>query len=190
MAFMLRMFMKVCKMQDGKDLDDLAISPMTYDPTNIACPSCKAKAAMDEHSSYWRHFIYLKDNVVTDIRINIKRLRCSSCGKTHAALPEALIPYLPFSICFVARLIIDWLDKEFSSIEALCKHYQIAINTFYRLRARFERSVLLAYDVLAGRAKIRSTAQILSCRDIQTADELLNGFFILTKRSFCQPYDP
>jgi hypothetical protein len=182
--------MAICKDSEQGDLDAMALAPPSYDLSRTVCPTCKARASMDVHSSYHRHFTHIKDGDVVDIRIRIIRLRCASCMKTHALLPEAVVARSPFSIPFIASLIRDWLDRVFPSIEGLCAHYGIAINTFYRLKARFERSVRLAYGITSGQGGIRCALTILSGCNIYAADSLLSGYFLLAKRSFCEARGP
>jgi transposase-like protein len=106
--------------------------PVALDLDRAVCPYCKAKETMVPHASYLRHFVYIKDGEAIDEPISIQRLRCKSCDNTHAVLPLATIPYMAFSIRFIARIVIDKLTGTFSSVEALCAHYGISTNTFYR----------------------------------------------------------
>jgi hypothetical protein len=145
---------------------------------------------MSAHGSYRRNFTYVKDDTVIDALIDIRRLSCASCGKTHAVLPGAVVPHSPFSVRFIALLIIDWLQQRYPSVEQLCAHYRIVVNTFYRLKERFEHCVRLAYGLVAGKGVQCEVARILAGVNMHASDELLSEFFKLTNTSFCQSRGP
>jgi glutaredoxin len=186
-VFMLRAFMSICKSLKADDLDVLALTPVNCDLSAAVCPHCKARGSLDAHDSYRRNIIYLKDDAAAEARITIRRLACRSCDKTHALLPEGLVPYSPFSVRFIARVIIDWAKQRFSSIERLCGHYRIAVNTFYRLRRRFLSCVMIALGVTGTKDKAVKVASLLLSDDLTAMDSFLEMFFKLTGRSFCQP---
>jgi transposase-like protein len=185
-VFMLRAFMSICKSLKADDLDALALAPVNCDLSVVVCPHCKARGSLDAHDSYKRNIVYLKDDAAAETRIVIRRLICKSCDKTHALLPEGVVPYSPFSVRFIARIIIDWIKQRFSSIEGLCEHYRIALNTFYRLRKRFLDCVMIALGVTGTKDKAVKVASLLLSDDLPAVDSFLEMFFKLTNRSFCQ----
>jgi transposase-like protein len=182
--------MSVCKNLLGNSLDAVALEPVDLDLEKARCPSCKARGRLAYHSAYRRWFIHILDGVITRARIWVKRLKCTSCNRTHALLPEAAIPHSPFSVCFVASLITDWKDHRYRSIERLCEHYGIATTTFYRIRRRFSSCVKIAWGLVAGKDRESKAAHILSGGDVHAADGLLEAFFKKTNTSFCQPRPP
>jgi len=186
---MLRLFRSACKDLSVGNLDTLALGGSECDLSKARCPSCRSPFLIG-HSSYRRNFTYIKDGIVIDATIDIRRLRCCSCGRTHALLPSAVIPHSPFSVRLVASIIIDYLEHSFSSIEELCVRYGIAVNTFYRIRRRFEHCVRLACGLMPHVVGARQAAGVLAGPCTVAADGLLSGFFRLTGTSFCQGRGP
>jgi hypothetical protein len=61
------------------------------------CKFCGYEGMLHRHGYYSRNVItryYIK-------RISILRVKCPSCGKTHAILPSFLIPYYQYSLEFI-----------------------------------------------------------------------------------------
>lgn len=70
---------------------EIYISPI-YD-----CKFCGYEGMLHRHGYYSRNVItkyYIK-------RINVLRVKCPSCNKTHAVLPSFLIPYYQYSFEFI-----------------------------------------------------------------------------------------
>ena len=61
------------------------------------CKFCGYEGLMHRHGYYSRNVI----TKYTIERINILRVKCPSCGKTHAILPSFLIPYYQYSLDFI-----------------------------------------------------------------------------------------
>jgi hypothetical protein len=193
---MIRAFLNVCKRLDDDDLDGIdTIDSFATNGTKIAlaqaiCSKCGAELGTDVHAHYQRHYVHIKDGQVTDTLLDVIRLKCSSCDKTHALLPLGVIPYSVFSIRFIALLIIDWRNERFSSVECLCEHYQIATNTFYRIKKRFKACVVLVVGMIDANGKMLAIAKTIAEKGIRAADLLLSGFFDKTAKSFCQVRGP
>lgn len=65
------------------------------------CPSCVFEGKLYSHGSYLR-------NLITEEKsfpISIHRVKCPICGKTHALIPDILIPYFQYSFSFVTRCL-------------------------------------------------------------------------------------
>lgn len=86
----------------------------------LECPNCYSNDII-RWGFYERNIIFFSDenklNVESDI-IKIQRVRCKSCGKTHALLPIGIIPYKQLTTEIVNELIISIsstsLDNTFS----------------------------------------------------------------------------
>lgn len=81
----------------------------------LVCPKCKTVGLFHRHAFYNR---YLFNN--TEEYITIQRVRCESCGSTHALLPDIIIPYRYFSSPFVLRLFDLYLKKHLSVSQIAC----------------------------------------------------------------------
>jgi transposase-like protein len=190
---MLRAFFEVCKQQrrQGKTaFCDPALEPVKINSAKVICPKCKARSSMVPHSMYSRNYVHIEEGRVVSAIIEISRLRCTSCDTTHALLPLTVIPYSVFSIRFIASVIVDWETMRFSSIEALCDYYKIAINTFYRIRERFYSSVRITLGATHRRQDGIALAVVLTGEDYCQSDTILSAFFHATSTSFSQGLGP
>ena len=96
---------------------EIYISPIYV----YGCKFCGYEGMLHRHGYYSR-------NVITRHcirRISILRVRCPSCGKTHAVLPSFLIPYYQYSLEF----IFECLYLSF----VLKNSYSKIVNLFNRL---------------------------------------------------------
>lgn len=73
------------------------------------CKFCGYEGMLHRHGYYSR-------NVITSHcikRINILRVKCPSCGKTHAVLPSFLIPYYQYAFEFIFEcLYLSYVVKD------------------------------------------------------------------------------
>lgn len=80
-----------------------------YISSVYGCKSCGYEGMLHRHGYYSR-------NVITRYsinRINILRVKCPSCCKTHAVLPSFLIPYYQYSLEFIYEcLYLSYVVKD------------------------------------------------------------------------------
>ncbi|WP_373000345.1 DUF6431 domain-containing protein [Lutispora sp.] len=102
----------------------------------LVCPICKAKGLMEIHAYYPRHVVALIGGVLIDEIIDILRLRCCSCGHTHAILPDFIIPYCTYSYSLILECLNGYYSKV--KIEELCERYNISPQLIYSWIKRFQ----------------------------------------------------
>lgn len=192
---MLRGFLSLCKraLSDhsfAHSADQAALAPVELDNANARCPKCNARGAMVRHSKYSRHFVYRDEGKTCCSLISVSRLICASCNSTHAVLPLAAVPYLAYSICFIAALMDDWLSGAWPSIEAISEEYAISSKTFMRLKKRFAASVELALGKTEAKGQVFEYAAKMASLGLCELDGLLSGFYSLAGRSFCEGLPP
>lgn len=107
------------------------------------------------HDSYSRYMITLKGNHIETEILQIPRVKCISCGHTHAILPEVLIPYSSYSIRFVLTVLKDYF-LHIHTVEKICEMYQIAHSTLYVFRDLFLSHKKLVLGVLNDAQEKRS----------------------------------
>ena len=183
---MLRAFKRVCNYVGEGGADLLALEPVPLDLSKAVCAACGAKGAMFYHSSYTRRYIWDEDGQVNEQLISVDCLRCNSCNRHHALLPLTVVPYLGYSITFIARVIRDWLEGAWPDIGALCRHFKISPKTFWLLRRRFSVCAVLAFGIASPRRGMEAAASIVLGKGLDAVDEFLFDFFERTGRSFCQ----
>lgn len=78
-------------------------------------PSCNAKMhPMRRHATYERELILWdpEKRLPREGRMEILRLKCSSCGKIHAVLAMDMIPFFSYSIHAFLRLVAMCLGPD------------------------------------------------------------------------------
>lgn len=153
------------------------------------CPACGAMHSFSRHAFYERNVCYLEYNDFIEIRMEILRLICGSCGTTHAILPSGIIPYSYYSISCVIYFLSKFLIEENSVPEIAAKLSLVpATIHLYWLRyiqcmvscISFLRAYLLVTDV-----DCPSPAEVLAIiKDNYSPEAFLKEYFIQTKQIF------
>ncbi len=73
-----------------------------------SCPKCKTNKFFKVHDSYSRNVCVFRNEKVERLEILIQRLLCTSCGTTHALLPDDIIPYAYYSKSFIMYCLIEY----------------------------------------------------------------------------------
>lgn len=116
--------------------------------SNEVCPFCKARHLCSFHSSYERDMIVIENGSVVCHSITISRVICSSCGHTHAILPDVLIPHGSYSLFFILRVLRSYFLHSFT-VEKLCSRFEISISTLYAWVDLFQKQKALWLGVLS-----------------------------------------
>lgn len=103
----------------------------TFQPELETCPACGSTGNCHIHDYYDRSIIDLKNGRQEKSSLCILRLLCSSCQKTHAVLPDILIPYSGYSLLFILRILGEYFSGS-ASIERLCEKYRISGKQLYK----------------------------------------------------------
>lgn len=72
---------------------------------SVTCPSCGSTGNCAAHGSYRRSLIDFEEGKVVYGVVEVQRVRCASCGHTHAILPDHIIPYTTYSLLFILRVL-------------------------------------------------------------------------------------
>ena len=105
----------------------------------LECNNCHWKGSCIRHGYYQRSYLLnVGDLMSGGTKIKILRVKCKHCGRTHAILPEEIVPYLSFSTVFIYPILWQYYAKE-KTIEAICREFQIAVPQLYRWKERFEK---------------------------------------------------
>jgi hypothetical protein len=136
---MIRVFKLFCKINfiniSALDFFLKSISELKIFKTK--CPFCKTKyPGWKSHSDYSRYLVSYEKGQVVSYQITIDRYMCSSCGHTHALLPEIIIPYRSYSFIFVISVMRDYYKKTLRVVE-ICNKYNISVSTLYSWKKLF-----------------------------------------------------
>lgn len=111
-----------------QQLFDYAVS--SFNSSKCSCPKCSALGHMDPFSSYQRDLITVSDGKRIESSLIVPRFLCTSCGHTHAILPDVLIPYSSYSLKFILTVLLEYLQHK-RTVTALCAHWEISVSTLY-----------------------------------------------------------
>lgn len=82
---------------------------VNLDVCSITCPHCK-HADMVRHAYYTRYINISGEK----IKLTILRIKCKTCGTTHAVLPSFVVPYLHHPIEQLQSMIVIGKTDETS----------------------------------------------------------------------------
>ncbi|WP_241423554.1 DUF6431 domain-containing protein [Candidatus Contubernalis alkaliaceticus] len=116
-------------------------------------------------------------------RVTIIRYRCSSCGCTHAILPECIIPYQSYSFLFIIAVMRDYFTS-FLTIQGICAKYGISVSTIYSWKKLFLRHKKIWIGLLEDACT--SSLQFLDCFFNCSLLYTLKEFFLTANISFLQ----
>ena len=117
-----------------------------YGIWDCSCPGCGARRSMHRHGKYHRNLILWEDGRLLEISGWILRLKCSSCGRTHAVLTMDMIPFFSYSLPAFLALIGLCLRPD-GSVPKTERDTGVSYQLLYRMLLIFheyrERLVLL-----------------------------------------------
>jgi transposase-like protein len=155
----------------------------TFDPHQEECPNCHAKQLKPMNSSYIRH---LRGTENTPSLI-IDRYKCPICKRTHALLPDIIIPYSRYSLRFKLDAIKTYYQRS-GSVETLCADLNIAISTLYRWLKKYKEHKAHYLGAL-GDQETPPLSFLDRLRYGTELSQILKHFFITFNISFLQ-YPP
>ena len=117
----------------------------------------------------------------------IDRYICPICGRTHALLPDAIIPYSRYSLRFKLDAINAYSHRS-GSVETLCAQIGIAISTLYRWLKKYKEHKALYLGAL-GDKETPPLSFLDSLRHGTVLSQILKHFFMTFNTSFLQ-YTP
>lgn len=103
---------------------------------SLACPACGSRGNCVPHGRYRRSVIDFEGGKAVYSVVEIKRVRCTSCGHTHAILPDRIVPYTTYSLLFILRVLASHFLGS-GSVEQLCLQYSISASMLYQWKALF-----------------------------------------------------
>ena len=112
------------------------------------CPKCGAKHSFTRHGSYERNVCFI-DNYhnIYEEKICVLRLKCSSCGSTHAILPKEIIPYCIYSASFIIKVLSEYYLED-TKISDLCSSFSISFQLIYSFISKFIEFLTSSFSVL------------------------------------------
>jgi len=115
------------------NISDLSLFHQAIEAFHVdqaVCPNCHTKYSCTKFTSYSRNLITYEKKASVCHNISIPRVMCSSCGHTHAILPDVLIPYSSYSLRFILIVLRRYFLRS-TSIAELCEAFNISVSTLY-----------------------------------------------------------
>lgn len=98
------LFCKIIRIKtSSKSLFDTYMSH--FKPDQETCPICGSFGNCRIHAYYGRHITDFIAGKSVKSDICVLRVLCNSCRRSHAILPDVIIPYSDYSLFFVLRLL-------------------------------------------------------------------------------------
>ena len=99
------------------------------------CPYCGAKGTCRKRGSYERNLVTFPDGKPEVLRLRVPRVQCS-CGKSHALLPDFIVPYLSCSLPMILQVLCDYFNRHLT-VRGICEKYLITPPVIYRFKKQF-----------------------------------------------------
>jgi transposase-like protein len=183
---MVRLFTAFGKTLLKKLCDTAAFCKDTgeYSCHGKSCPNCGAVGKLTDHGKYTRGLTHGKRGKLVDSILNPRRVKCSSCGATHALLPDIVIPYGRYSLSFVLAALIAYFERA-TTVEKTCQQLGIAISTIYEWKKRMVTHKDLMLGLLISR-KVPALAFLRGLLKSKRLSDTLSRFFHRYGFSFMQ----
>lgn len=180
---MIRVFRLFCKLNIS--IKELFLKFMAgFNPHEHKCPFCSARHPdWKKHGLYSRYIISFENGHTICHQINIIRYRCSSCGHTHAVLPDIIIPYQSYSLNFIIAVLQDYFSHSLT-IAGICSKYDISVSTLYLWKKLFLKHKKLWLGALENMSA--SSVQFINSVINEYPVCILEDFFVSTGCSFLQ----
>ena len=153
-----------------------------------ACPCCRAKHSMTRHGYYHRYLIVMGNAGLEEAELDILRLRCSSCGHTHAILPGDIIPFSLYTFPAILWIVSEHIVNK-KSILSIAEDSHTSYQVIYRML----KLLLIFFDriVLLLRAKSLwqlscspSLIQLIKIIVALSYDAFLSSYFFYYQKPF------
>ena len=154
-------------------------------PGREVCPSCGCKGSCRVHAYYNRFVVDFVTGKPVVSRIRITRVICS-CGRTHAILPDPIIPYRSYSLFFILRVLTEYFLR-LKTVADLCDDFLITPSMLYRWKKLFLEHRMEWLGLIPSMERtVRDSLKTLSVTD--PFSRFASSFFQKTGLTFLQSH--
>lgn len=118
------------------------------------------------------------------VRLRIPRVQCT-CGKSHALLPDFIVPCLSYSLPMILRILSDYFTRRLT-IRGICEKYLVSPPLICRFKKRFLIHKKQWLGIL--RDMELSTISFMEELLMSSYDRFHDAFLRLTTYSFLQSH--
>lgn len=72
---------------------------------NNKCPYCKSKDTLIKYGHYKRNLSIFDGNSIENYIVSVQRVMCKGCGRSHALLPNFIVPYVIMACFSIAQIV-------------------------------------------------------------------------------------
>jgi ribosomal protein S27AE len=183
---MIRLFTALCKILSDSLTDTEIFQKATdsFHHYGKPCPRCGASGKLSPYGSYAGWLVSIDGASVNADRVRKLRFECSSCGTTHALLPDILIPHSQYSVRFKLTVLIAYFERK-ETVVTICEGFGIAVSTIYEWKKLFLTHKKLFLGIILGR-KAPALAFLSGLTGRACLSDGLRGFFRRYGFSFLQ----
>jgi hypothetical protein len=120
------------------------------------CPKCHSQGVLKDFGVYERCLVACISGKKFWRRMEVKRVLCCCCKKTHAILPDTVIPHMQHSILFVLGVIWEYEHRSETgkTVARICEECSISTSILYIWKKRFEMHSSLEQGAIKTKAEI------------------------------------
>ena len=115
----------------------------------LECPCCHSHDLI-RWGFYERNSIHFENenqNCLESNIVKIQRVKCESCGRTHALLPFGIVPYKQFSLEVILKVLIK---STITSLEKISLFFSINISSIKNFVYEFKKKHLSKLFVMTN----------------------------------------
>jgi hypothetical protein len=157
-----------------------------FNPYIEVCTYCKSTGNCAIFAHYTRNLIDFHFGKAVYYKVVVTRVKCGSCGHTHAILPDIIIPYATYSIDFILWVLAEYFMGH-QTVEKLCEKYAISHCMLYRWIALFNKHKALWLGAVAS-AATSSMAFLENITGMECFSDFTVDFLTLTGFSYLQSH--
>jgi hypothetical protein len=171
---MIRHFAAFCKKKIEQLSSESRFQKATrsFDCLSSACPKCGTVGSLVPHGSYERNLISHDGQKIVETRVATSRYKCKSCGRTHALLPDNVVPYCQHDLHFIFTVLAAYFSRTTTVLE-VCSRFGIAYSTIYEWQKLLDEHATL----LLGQLLRRETHLLSFLHQLIGSEDLSNKLF-------------
>lgn len=121
----------------------------------LTCPNCGSNEYI-RWGHYERNVIFFNEGgtCLESFILNIQRIKCKSCNKTHALLPFGIIPYKQFNDVVISEILFKALNTNVNEIST---KYNIDCSLINKWIYQFKKFHFFRISTLLSKHDIKDT---------------------------------
>ena len=140
------------------------------------CPNCRSRE-FNYYGNYKRFLIVLVEKETREIEVKIKRIKCKVCGKTHAVIPDFIVPYKIYGIEMINEILNLKINEGKQNKE---------IEKKYKVSRQLLRKWIIEFEKIKSKVKmIKEKIKITEIKMERYYREYLEIYMMRRKANYC-----